>query len=133
MIPPNARSKTTIGTATATARVVVETPLLRFPALEAAEVFEDAPVVVSEFCPLLSSLAWPSDDPVFVGLLEDALVEVPEACSLLWLLDVPVVTTDCQKRSSSYGHSKKTHKSDSSALSPHRPQDTSPQQPARHR
>ena len=91
MIPPNARSKTTIGTATATARVVVETPLLDFPALEVAEVFGDVPVEVPE--------DWPPDVPVFAGLLVDAAVEVPELCALpplsLWLVDVPV-TTDCQ-------------------------------------
>jgi hypothetical protein len=95
-MPPNARSKTTIGTATATARVVVETPLLRSLALEAPELLGDVPVEVPEVCPLLLSLAWLLDVLVSVELLGDAPVEVPEACSLPWLLDVPVVTTDCQ-------------------------------------
>lgn len=99
MIAPNARSKTTIGTATATARVVVETPLLDFPALEAAELLEDVPVEVPEAWLLLPSLVWLSDAPVFVELLDDVPVGVLELCALPsllpWLVDVPV-TTDCQ-------------------------------------
>ena len=57
MIPPNARSKTTIGTATATARVVVETAPPEPLGFEADEVLEDAPVEVVEVCSLPSSLA----------------------------------------------------------------------------
>lgn len=95
MIPPNARSKTTIGTATATARVVVETPLLDCRLSGAAEFLGDVPVEVPELWPV----AWLSNAPVFVELLEDVPVDVPELCvpsSLSpWLVDVPV-TTDCQ-------------------------------------
>lgn len=91
-MPPNARIKTTIGTATAMARVVVETPLLEFPAFEAAEVLQDVPVEVPEACSLSPALET-------AVLLVDAPVEVPEACSLpsflTWPLDDPT-TTDCQ-------------------------------------
>jgi hypothetical protein len=44
MIQPKARSKTTIGTVTATARVVAETPLLDLLASELDEALEGAPV-----------------------------------------------------------------------------------------
>lgn len=44
-------------------------------------------------------MAWLSSAPVFVELLEDVPVDVPELCVLPslspWLVDVPV-TTDCQ-------------------------------------
>lgn len=75
MIPPNARSKTTIGTATATARVVVETPLLDFSAVEADEVLEDADVEVPEVCSLFPAL----EAAVLVG---DAPVAAPVVCAL---------------------------------------------------
>ena len=89
MMPPKARSKTTIGTATATARVVVETPLLDFEALDVAEVFGDVPVEVPEVCSLFPELE-------AAVLLVVAPVEVPVVCALPslspWLLDVPVTT-----------------------------------------
>jgi hypothetical protein len=92
MTIPNAMSKTTIGTATATARVVVETPLLDFTAPEVAEVFGDVPVEIPEFCSLFPELE-------AAVLLADAPVEVSVVCALPsvlpWLVDVPV-TTDCQ-------------------------------------
>jgi hypothetical protein len=68
MMQPKVRSKTTIGTATATARVVVETPLLDLlefeleEAMEEAPVGDEAPVEVLEADSLLSSFeAWPSE------------------------------------------------------------------------
>ena len=76
MIPPNARSKTTIGTATATARVVVETPLLDFPVLEATEVLEDAAVEVPEVCSLFPAL----EAAVLVG--DAPVVAAPVVCAL---------------------------------------------------
>lgn len=89
MIPPKARSKTTIGTATATARVVVETPLLNFPALEVVEVLGDVPAEVPEVCSLFPELE-------AAVLLVDAPVEAPVVCALSsllpWLVDVPVTT-----------------------------------------
>lgn len=89
MITPNARSKTTIGTATATARVVVETPLLDFPALEAAEVLEDAAVEVPEVCSLFPALE-------AAELLGDAPVVLPVLpSSLPWPVDVPI-SNHCQ-------------------------------------
>jgi hypothetical protein len=62
MIQQKARSKTTIGTATARARVVVETPLLDLLASELDEAFEEAVVEVLEAGLLLSFFeAWPSE------------------------------------------------------------------------
>jgi len=88
-------SKTTIGTATATARVVVETPLLDFPALEVAEVFGDVPVEVPEVCSLSPEL----EAAVLLVLLVEGPVATPVVCALpsllSWLVDVPV-TSDRQ-------------------------------------
>ena len=81
-----------MGTATATARVVVETPLLDFTAPEVTEVFGDVPVEVPEVCSLFPELE-------AAVLLVEAPVVAPAVCALpsllLWLVDVPV-TTDCQ-------------------------------------
>ena len=93
MIPPNARSKTTIGTATATARVVVETPLLDLTALDAAEVLEDAAVEVLEVCSLFPALE-------AAELLGDAPVAVPVVCALPSFLPWPsevLVSTNYQQ------------------------------------
>jgi hypothetical protein len=64
-MPPNARVKTTIGTATATARVVVETPPPDLLSSEADEVLEAAtPVEVPEAWLLPPFSACPSNVPV---------------------------------------------------------------------
>jgi hypothetical protein len=93
MMPPNARSNTTIGTATATARVVVETPLLGFPALDAADSLGDAPAEVPEVCSLFPALE-------AAELLGDAPVAVPVVCALPSFLPWPsevLVSTNYQQ------------------------------------
>lgn len=54
---------------------MVETPLLNFPVLEAAEVLEDAAVEVPEVCSLFPAL----EAAVLVG---DAPVAAPVVCAL---------------------------------------------------